>query len=551
MANRLLNRFPSPTWVRLIGEVRQADLHSSVPRFFRLWFVHFERPGPVNIWRHRCFASLILSAQLFSAGAAAQPCPGHRENFGNAKIVGGTEAKSEDWPTFAALRLKDPASTRVLYFCGGTVIGPTWILTAAHCTEGIGRAQDGTYVYTGSLKDWRVEIVLGAVDLENVAATHVRSADNVVIREGYTDPSISGNDLALFHLAAPWKGPVVRLALSAASEPADSMSFAAGFGALKSGQGPGWRKAKNGEMISAASAKLREVMLPIVKTDTCQAAYQAKPLYKNAKIGPAEICAGYDRGRKDTCQDDSGGPLVFYGRDNCPTQIGIVSWGDGCAAAKSYGVYARVSAHRDWILKHVPEAVQAPAFLASGQAVRGIADRQIATAVQQLEGELASAKGRVRIGVANGNRVKLGGLFAFKVDSDVSGRLIVIDVRADGQVTQVFPNRYVTSGEARFVSRGEALLIPDAANPRYVGLRGFRAVQPIGRGRLIAIVVPKHLQVADIIEAPERVSKGFAAEGAPASYILNLFDELIAATVAGTNPGDWALGEASYEIVTR
>ena len=169
--------------------------------------------------------------------------------------------------------------------------------------------------------------------------------------------------------------------------------------------------------------------------------------------------------------------------------------------------------------------------------------------MQQLEDELASAKGRVRIGVAAGNRVKLGGLFAFKVDSDVDGRLIVIDVNADGEVTQVFPNRYVTSIEAKFVERGKALLIPDAANRAYRGLKGFRAVKPVGRGRLIAIVAPRDVPVTELVEAPERVSKGFVAEGAPASYVLNLFDQLIAAMSARATRDDWALDEASYEIV--
>jgi hypothetical protein len=72
---------------------------------------------------------------------------------------------------------------------------------------------------------------------------------------------------------------------------------------------------------------------------------------------------------------------------------------------------------------------------------------------------------------------------------------------------------------------------------------------PIGRGRLIAIVAPKDVPVTDIIEAPERMNKGFVAEGAPASYVLNLFDQLIAAVSTRANRDDWALGEASYEIV--
>jgi hypothetical protein len=60
-------------------------------------------------------------------------------------------------------------------------------------------------------------------------------------------------------------------------------------------------------------------------------------------------------------------------------------------------------------------------------------------------------------------------------------------------------------------------------------------VEPSGRGRLIAIVAPKDVPVTDIIEAPDRMNKGFAPEGAPASYVLNLFDQLIAAATARPN----------------
>ena len=500
----------------------------------------------MRIYKYSQAAIILLAVVLLSLGASAQTCPGHRDSFANTRIVGGTQARLAYWPALAALRLKEPGSSRAHYFCGGAAIATEWILTAAHCTGSISRAQDGTYVDTSG---WQVQAVLGTDNLEVVSTLHLHAVDNVIVRDGYTDPIESGNDVALLHIATPWKGPVARLALAANADPVDGMSFAAGFGKLKSDQQIIWKKLQNGDMISAASTRLQEVVLPIVNTEACRAIYQGKPAYKDAKIGPGQVCAGYDRGRKDTCQGDSGGPLVFYDRNNCPSQIGVVSWGADCAEPNAYGIYARVSAHRDWILKHVPDVTEAPVAVATRNATVSIADAHLATAMQQLENELAGAKGRVRIAVSAGSQVSLGGLFSLKVDSEVAGRLILLDVNANGELMQIFPNQYVTTGDAKFIDKSKPVLIPDAGNPAYRGLKGFRAAEPIGPGRLVAIVAPKDVSVAEIVEAPKRTTRGLMPEGEPTSYVLNLFDQLIAAASTRANRDGWALGDANYEIV--
>ena len=341
------------------------------------------------------------------------------------------------------LRFKDPAKQQAFYFCGGTAISPSWILTAAHCVSDISRSAAGAYVNADAqsdLRGWTVQVVLGRDDLEAVTASQVYEVKNIVMHEAYANAE-KGNDIALVNLKTAWNGPVARISLSTAGEPVDAISFAAGFGALKSGQRPTWKTTRSGETIAVSSAALQEVTLPLVDATTCRAQYQAKPLFKNAKIGPQQICAGYDRGRMDTCQGDSGGPLVFYDANNCPKQIGIVSWGAGCAEAKSYGVYTRVSAYREWILRHAPEADR----LANEQKPAGaaIADQTLAVALQQLEATFSSAKGRVRVAVSGGNKVRLGELFSFAVSSEVSGRLVLLDVSAIGEVVQIFPNRHI------------------------------------------------------------------------------------------------------------
>lgn len=89
---------------------------------------------------------------------------------------------------------------------------------------------------------------------------------------------------------------------------------------------------------------MRAARVPIVNQDVC------KKQYSNFSydITDRMICAGLKKGGKDACQGDSGGPLVEF-ETGVPRLIGVVSWGKGCALPKSSGVYARVTAIREWI----------------------------------------------------------------------------------------------------------------------------------------------------------------------------------------------------------
>ena len=93
---------------------------------------------------------------------------------------------------------------------------------------------------------------------------------------------------------------------------------------------------------------------------------QCKLRYPSAKVDVEQLCAGLEEGGRNSCQGDSGGPLVAFDRLGCPYQIGIVSWGAGCAGKKDYGVYTRVSSHAEWLasftsVKSVtPEDLQPP-----------------------------------------------------------------------------------------------------------------------------------------------------------------------------------------------
>ena len=104
-------------------------------------------------------------------------------------------------------------------------------------------------------------------------------------------------------------------------------AFFQGYGTLSSG--------------GSLASKLMQVQVPIVSKSKCRRAY-------GSSIHDSMVCAGLDRGGKDSCQGDSGGPMVC--EDNGKFYLeGVVSWGSGCASPGKYGVYARVRYLRQWV----------------------------------------------------------------------------------------------------------------------------------------------------------------------------------------------------------
>jgi trypsin len=108
----------------------------------------------------------------------------------------------------------------------------------------------------------------------------------------------------------------------------------------------GWGTTSEGGSISQV---LREVQIPIITNADCRYYYGA------SSITDRMVCAYTAAERKDSCQGDSGGPAVVYSGSTAQ-QVGIVSWGQGCARVNYPGVYTRVSSVYSWICGIAPEA---------------------------------------------------------------------------------------------------------------------------------------------------------------------------------------------------
>jgi len=478
---------------------------------------------PMRVSKQLVAGWTLGAAFYFFCGLAslAQEC-GERVTV---KIVGGNNARIEHWPGQAVLRSNTPKTVR--YFCGGSAVGSRWVLTAAHCVASLSAKEQS-----------ETEVVIGVDDLDKVRDENVYKVEKIVVRDGYSIPQVSGRDLALIQLSRNYNGPIARLSLEGASDPQTppgAQVRVAGFGlTAASGALTGYRT-PDGRFYEAGSRRLLETLVPTVSEMQC------REHYRGQKIEAEQVCAGLEEGGRDSCNGDSGGPLVAYDRNRCPYQIGIVSWGIGCAGAKNYGVYTRVSYHATWLtsvagsLKGVKlddlDTSTAPTVVSS---LRN-------GARAQLEGLLPSAKGKVRIAIKGGNSVPLGKQVVFVVNSDIGGRLIVIDVNAAGEVVQILPNQFA-SGQVARITAGSLVAIP---GPGY-GFTAFEAQPPTGKGELIALVVPDSFPTEI---APEVTTKGFAPVKTPTGYLMNLVHHVEAMAGDRRSEANWGLGSAEYEIL--
>lgn len=264
----------------------------------------------------------VTGAFALTAAVAVLPLASPVPALADSIVIGGQPAHVTDSPWVVALSSRDRfGGTRAGQFCGGVVIGPATVLTAAHCL--------GREVLGSDVSEVRDLIVIADRDELLGSGGQEIAVRDTWINPGY-DPRTNAGDLAVLTLAEELPGSsVIGMAKAgdAAYEPGTSARVY------------GWGDTTGAGTYASA---LRAAPVQVLPDRMCERAY---PGGRDGAYGAGTmLCAGDPAGGHDACQGDSGGPLVARGR-----LVGLVSWGNGCGEAENPGVYTRISAAVDWM----------------------------------------------------------------------------------------------------------------------------------------------------------------------------------------------------------
>lgn len=271
-------------------------------------------------------------------------------NLKQPRIINGQTTTRDRYPYAASLI--DAKTNR--HLCGGSLIAPDIILTAGHCSGHFDAVQIGRH----NIIDGELEAVL----------SNTFNTATVVANNGTEEEEEDGYEFHVVekHVVHPLHANVIRSDFAVAklfgsvtsvqpvklnnqsSIPSnDEMATVMGYGIIQ----------KGGDVINDLSTVLLEADVQYMPNAECvmtSAPFNGQTVSYTGYIDANMLCAW--QLNTDACQGDSGGPLIYASSSDNPeddVQVGIVSWGLGCALKAFPGVYSRISEEFDWITEQV------------------------------------------------------------------------------------------------------------------------------------------------------------------------------------------------------
>ncbi|GBL89637.1 Serine proteinase stubble [Araneus ventricosus] len=238
------------------------------------------------------------------------------------RIVDGGNSYFGEWPWVVSLRQWKANSFK--HKCGATLLNEFWAITAAHCVENV------------PLTD--ILLRMGEYDIthENEPLPFVERRVQIIASHPQFDRRTFEYDLALLRFYEP---VVFQRNILPACVPTGNDTYVGRYATVT-----GWgRMYEDGPLPDV----IQEVSLPIITNKQCESMYKQAGFVED--IPDIFICAGYVNGGKDSCEGDSGGPMVLQESDGRWVLAGVISWGIGCAMPNQPGVYTRITKFSEWI----------------------------------------------------------------------------------------------------------------------------------------------------------------------------------------------------------
>ncbi|XP_046634890.1 serine protease filzig-like isoform X1 [Daphnia pulicaria] len=251
-------------------------------------------------------------------------CGRPKYQYPSARIVGGTTTQYGQWPWQVSLRQWRTAT--FLHKCGAALLNENWAITAAHCVDNV-QPDD-------------LLLRMGEYDLatDEEEYPYIERKVQIVASHPQFDSRTFEYDLALLRFYDPvrFQPNIVPICLPPPSEVdfVGRTAYVTGWGRLY----------EDGPLPS----KMQQVSVPVINNTDCENMYRRAGYVEH--IPNIFICAGYADGKRDSCEGDSGGPMVIQ-EEQSWVLAGVISWGIGCAEANQPGVYTRISEFREWIDK--------------------------------------------------------------------------------------------------------------------------------------------------------------------------------------------------------